>query len=51
MDLRVTANDVKTLDTFASNMMENGQFEVSIQSANILEDGVEGRMQVIGTSQ
>ena len=50
MDLRVITNSVESLDTFARNIMEFGQFQVNIESANIVENRVEGRVQVVGSN-
>jgi general secretion pathway protein L len=49
LDLRVLAPSVPALDAFAQNLGSGGQFEVNIQSANPADDGVEGRLQVVGT--
>ena len=50
MDLRVITNSVENLDIFARNLMEGDQFQVNIESANIVEDRIEGRVQVIGSN-
>jgi len=48
MDLRVITNNVESLDIFARNIMVGNQFQVNIESTNIVENGVEGRVQLIG---
>lgn len=50
MDLRVITNSVESLDIFARSIMEIGQFQVNIESANIVENGIEGRVQVISSN-
>lgn len=51
MDLQVVVPDVPTLDSFAQQIEGAGRFDVAIQSANPGNEGVEGRMQVVGASQ
>jgi len=48
MDLRVVAPSVPALDQFVRTVGDGGQFQVNIQSANPRDDGVEGRLQVVG---
>ena len=50
MDLRVITSSVENLDIFARNLMEGDQFQVTIESANIVENRVEGRVQVVGSN-
>ena len=48
MDLRVQAPSVPVLDEIARNVGASGEFQVNIQSANPTDDGVEGRLQIVG---
>lgn len=48
MDLRVQAPSVPVLDELARNVGAGGAFQVNIQSANPTDNGVEGRLQIVG---
>ena len=48
MDLRVQAPSVPVLDELARNVGAGGEFQVNIQSANPTDQGVEGRLQIVG---
>jgi general secretion pathway protein L len=48
VDIRLVAPSVPTLDEFARKMNEGKRFDVRIQSATPVEDGVEGQLQVVG---
>ena len=48
MDLRVQAPSVPVLDELARNVGAGGEFQVNIQSANPTDNGVEGRLQIVG---
>ena len=50
MDLRIITNSVESLDAFARSIMEISQFQVNIESANIVENRVEGRVQVVSSN-
>ncbi len=46
VDIRLVAPDVETLDEIQQNVSSTGQFRASIQSADQVGDGVNGRIQV-----
>lgn len=46
LDLRIKVPDVTTLDKLEREMEESGHFQISIQSANPRDDGVEGRLSI-----
>jgi hypothetical protein len=48
MDLRVQAPSVPALDEIARTVGAGGEFQVNIQSANPTDNGVEGRLQIVG---
>jgi len=50
MDLRIITNSVESLDAFARSIMEISQFQVNIESANIVENRVEGRVRVVSSN-
>jgi len=50
-NLRVLAPDVATLDGIQRAIASSGSIEVDIQSANPVDGGVEGRLQVRGKNQ
>jgi hypothetical protein len=48
MDLQLTAPNVPSLDAFAQQIVDTDRFVARIQSANPNDEGVEGRIQVVG---
>lgn len=46
LELRIQVPDVTTLDRLEREMEESGNFQISIQSANPRDDGVEGRISI-----
>ena len=49
MNLRVLAPDVSTLDKIQRGIAAGGNLKVDIQSANPVDGGVEGRLQIKGS--
>ncbi len=49
MDLRMTSTSVSALDELTRKVNSQGSFQASILSANPSEDGVLGRLQVVGS--
>jgi type II secretion system protein L len=46
LELRIKVPDVTTLDRLEREMEDSGHFQISIQSANPRDDGVEGRIAI-----
>ncbi|MGI9289652.1 MAG: type II secretion system protein GspL [Gammaproteobacteria bacterium] len=51
LDLQLLAPDVSTLDKLRQLIVESGQFEATIQSANPDDDVIKGRMQITAVNQ
>ena len=48
MDLRIDAATATTLDELARNVSSNSSYSATIQSANPVQNRVQGRLQIVG---